>query len=83
MTNYFFTDAQGNKCGPLTVEQLQTLAYQGVVTPTTPLETDGGHRGLAGKVSGLKFPVAAPPPSTQTPDGTHSNTDGTGKDADC
>jgi hypothetical protein len=38
--------------------QLKDLANQGIITPQTELEADGGHRGKAHQVKGL-FP---PPP---------------------
>jgi len=58
MANYFLTDADGIKQGPLTEERLQTLIERGVITPTTPLETDAGHTGLARQIPGLKFNTA-------------------------
>jgi hypothetical protein len=65
MPNYFFNDSDGIKRGPLTAERLQTLIDRGVITPTTPLETDTGHTGLAGQISGLNFKNVAPPSFTQ------------------
>ena len=68
MTNYFYTDASGQK-NQINEQQLQTLATKGVITPTTPLETDTGHTGLAGQIPGLTFLAAASSPfvqSTQT-----------------
>ncbi len=53
MTNFFYTDANGRKRGPFDAGQLRVLAAQGIITPNTPLETGGGHKGLAGQVSGL------------------------------
>jgi hypothetical protein len=66
MPNYFFNDSDGVKRGPLTAERLQTLIDRGVITPETPLETDSGHRGLAGQIPGLKFDAVAPPSNNQT-----------------
>jgi len=66
MANFFYFDANGNKNGPHNEQQLQTLAAQGIITPSTPLETDGGHKGTAGQVPGLKFNAAVPPPPAQT-----------------
>jgi len=59
MPNYFVTDANGTKRGPITPQQLKALADQGRITPNTPLETDTGQKGLAGQLRGL---FDAPPP---------------------
>jgi hypothetical protein len=59
MTNFFITDANGKKHS-FTEQQLQALAVQGKILPTTSLETDTGHKGLAGQIPGLKFPSATP-----------------------
>ena len=70
MPNYFVTDANGNKRGPITPQQLKALAEQGRITPSTPLETDTGHKGLAGQIRGL---FGAPPnPPSATPPATLS-----------
>ena len=63
MPNFFFTDATGKKQGPLNALQLKALAERGIITPTTLLETDTGHKGTAGQLRGL-FPV---PPVIPTP----------------
>jgi hypothetical protein len=55
MANFFYTDANGCKQGPYSNPQLQELATQGIITPYTPLETDGGHTGVAGQIPGLNF----------------------------
>jgi len=60
MPNYFYFDANGKKQGPCNEQQLQTLASMGHITPTTPLETDSGHKGVAGQIRGLKFNTAEP-----------------------
>jgi len=75
MASFFYFDANGGKNGPYNEQQLQTLAAQGIITPSTPLETDGGHKGVAGQIPGLKFNAAAQPPfaqmvSTPPPGGT-------------
>ena len=64
MPNYFFTDTNGTKRGPLTPQQLKALAEQGRITPSTPLETDTGHKGLAGQIRGLFSAPPNPPPAT-------------------
>jgi hypothetical protein len=66
MPNYFFTDPNGIKQGPLTAQQLQTLVDRGVIEPETPLTTDSGHQGMAGQIPGLNFDVDAPLPFTRT-----------------
>jgi len=55
MPNYFYIDANGQKHGLVNDQQLQALAAQGVITPNTPLETEGGHKGTAGQIPGLQF----------------------------
>ena len=65
MPNYFYTDSNGQKQGLVSDDQLQALAAQGVINANTPLETEGGHKGTAGQIPGLKFNTA-PPPSAQT-----------------
>jgi len=59
MPNFFLTDSHGQK-HTLTEQQLQALAAQGTITPQTPLETDTGHKGLAGQIPGLKFNAPSP-----------------------
>jgi len=65
MTTFFLSDANGQKHS-VNEQQLQTLAAQGKITPTTPLETEDGHKGLAGQIPGLKFNFATSTPFTQT-----------------
>ena len=55
MPNYFYTDASGQRRGPVDDQQLKTLAGSGVITPKTPLETESGYKGTAGQIPGLKF----------------------------
>jgi hypothetical protein len=59
MAKYYFTDANGNRKGPYDEQQLQSGIIRGIITPNTPLETEGGHKGLAGQIPGLKFNTAA------------------------
>ena len=65
MPNYYYFNASGQKYGLVSDQQLQALAAQGVITPSTPLETEGGHKGLAGQIPGLKFNTAPPPSFVQ------------------
>ena len=74
MANYFFTDSDGNKWGPLTEERLQTLIDRGTIVPTTSLTTDTGHTGLAGQIPGLNFDNVAPPPIVQAPQTSEQTT---------
>jgi hypothetical protein len=53
MANFFYIGADGNKQGPYNDQQLKALATQGVISPNTHLETDDGHKGLAGQINGL------------------------------
>jgi len=64
MTNYFYIDAYGQKQGPYKDQQLKELAAQGIITPNTSLETDTGHKGMAGQIPGL-FPPAQTTQATQ------------------
>jgi len=57
---YFYCDANGWKQGPIDDQQLRELVAYGIITPSTPLETDSGHKGTAGQIPGL-FSDAAPP----------------------
>ena len=64
---YFYTDENGQQQGPIDDSTLRILVAQKTITPQTPLETESGHRGLAGQIPGL-FPVPAVPsasPSVQ------------------
>ena len=66
MPNYFFTNSNGTKQGPVNGQQLKALAAQGLITPETIVETEQGKSAPAGKVNGLIFglifTVATPPP---------------------
>jgi uncharacterized membrane protein YhaH (DUF805 family) len=61
MPNFFYYDANGTKQGPFTPPQIQAFAMSGTIVPETPLETDTGHRGTAGQIKGLSFPVMEDP----------------------
>ncbi|GHT18557.1 hypothetical protein FACS1894189_6610 [Planctomycetales bacterium] len=60
MANFFYYDRNGTKRGPIAPQELQDLVVQGIVTPETSLETESGHKGLAGQIPGLNFPSSAP-----------------------
>ena len=53
MPNWFYINTNGKRQGPINDLQLKALTARGIVTPTTPLETDKGHKGLAGQLLGL------------------------------
>jgi len=57
MTKFFFTEANGKQSRPHSKQELQALIERRVITADTPLETDTGHKGLAGKVPGLNFNI--------------------------
>ncbi len=63
MPNWFYTDADGQKQGPINDQQLKTLVSQNTITPETQLETEAGHKGKAGQIPGLF--AAAPSPFVQ------------------
>ena len=66
MPNFFYFDQSNQKLGPVTEEQLRELAAQGTITPQTPMETDTGHKGVAGQIPGLTFGTAPPNPFAQS-----------------
>lgn len=68
---YFYTDAIGQKRGPIDDVQLKSLAAQGIITPHTPLETEAGIKGLAGQISGLEFHSITAPPLSGSRDATN------------
>ncbi|MCL2709951.1 MAG: DUF4339 domain-containing protein [Planctomycetaceae bacterium] len=64
--NFFYFDQTNQKRGPVSQQQLKELAARGIIGPHTPLETDGGHKGVAGQIAGL-FSTPAPPPPQPVP----------------
>jgi len=60
MAKYFFTEANGQR-RLIDEQELRKLAKIGVVRPDTPLETDTGHKGVAGQIRGLQFNTADTP----------------------
>ena len=63
--NYFYFDQNNQKFGPVNEEQLRELATQRVIGLHTPMETDTGHKGVAGQIPGL-FPATSSSPFVQT-----------------
>jgi len=51
--SYFYTDANGQRQGPVNNQQLKALVVRGIINPTTPMETDAGQRGIAGQIPRL------------------------------
>ena len=64
IVDYFYTDANGEKVGPIKEQQLRKLAAQGVISPDTPLETTSGHKGTASMIPGMRFNTAVANPFT-------------------
>jgi uncharacterized Tic20 family protein len=75
MTNWYYYDQTGKKCGPVDSGTLKVLAQHGIITPATTILTEDGKGSLAGKVKGLEFSqpysapasVSVPPPVTSYP----------------
>ena len=51
--NYFYFDQTNQKRGPVSESQLRELAAKGLIGTHTPMETDTGHKGVAGQIPGL------------------------------
>jgi hypothetical protein len=66
MANWYYYDENGQKQGPITSPQLQALAVNGVITPSSRIATEDGREGAAGSIPGLKFPPPPPPPLETT-----------------
>jgi len=79
MPNFFYLDANGQKQGPVTPQQLKALAAQGSINPNTPLETEGGHKGVAGQIPGLQFGSTAPQPAATQPTSKYYYIDANGQ----
>lgn len=62
MASWFFFDGDGAKQGPINDHQLKALVQRGTITPDTRIETAHGQQTTAGKIKGLPFPTASPPP---------------------
>ena len=60
--NFFYFDQTNQKCGPVSAQQLKELAARGIIGQHTPMETDTGHKGVAGQIPGL-FPAPSPAPT--------------------
>jgi len=62
--NFFYFDQTNQKQGPVSEQQLKELAAREIIGPHTPMETDDGHKGVAGQIPGLF--VASPSSFAQT-----------------
>jgi ankyrin repeat protein len=60
MANFFYYDANGQKQGAFTPQEIKALVAQGVINPQTPMESDAGQKGRAGQIPGL-FPAPVQP----------------------
>ncbi|MGL4943774.1 MAG: hypothetical protein ACRC46_11355 [Thermoguttaceae bacterium] len=56
MANWFYTDANGQKQGPVNNAQLVALVKQGIIAQETIVENEQGKSAPARKVKGLVFP---------------------------
>ena len=52
-TRYFYTDADGQKHGPISKQKLRSLAILGTIVPDTPIETNTGIEILAAQIPSL------------------------------
>jgi len=53
MTNWYYTDVNGQKQELSNNQQLKELAAREIITPDTLLETDTGYSEVAGQIPGL------------------------------
>jgi len=53
MITYFYTDANGQKHGPVSKRELRILAARGMIEPDTRMETCEGRECLAGQIPSL------------------------------
>jgi uncharacterized Tic20 family protein len=61
MANWYYYDNKGQKQGPITSAQLQTLVINKIITPATRIVTEDGRETTAGLINGL---FSTPPPVT-------------------
>ena len=66
MTNYFYTDINGQKQGPVTAEELKQFAQQGTITPETIVENETDKSVPVKQCKGLTFPDTVQSDSTQS-----------------
>ena len=51
MPNYFYTDASGQKQGPVSGSKIKELAKTGLIVPETTIEAKDGKTFLANKIT--------------------------------
>ncbi|GHT14266.1 hypothetical protein FACS1894170_11130 [Planctomycetales bacterium] len=64
---WYYYDKNGQKQGPITSKELQTLAFAGAVVKGTAIETETGKKSVAVKVQGLQFAETPPVPILHKP----------------
>lgn len=64
MPNYFYTNAAGQKQGPINEQLLKELIAHGIIVQNTSMETDNGYSGVAGVIPGLFDVGPVSPPSS-------------------
>ncbi|MDR3234510.1 MAG: hypothetical protein LBT46_12755 [Planctomycetaceae bacterium] len=65
--NWYYYDNNGTKSRLISQQELENLVAREVIIRTTRLETESGHKGLAGQVPGLSFPSVPVPPMPVLP----------------
>ena len=79
MAKFYYFDKNGTKYGPVTIEQVQYLALNGVIESQTPMENEKGQRGMAGQLQGIQWSqirTAAPVPPLAPPKSTEAEANG-------
>jgi len=69
--HFFYFDQTNQKRGPVSRKQLKELAARGIIGAHTPMETDTGHKGVAGQIPGLF--ATTPVPHVQSESSIYSN----------
>jgi hypothetical protein len=67
MTQYFFIDASGRKCGPCDEQLLKEFIEHGTIKPDTLLETDTGVSCAASEITGMLISGESPITTTPVP----------------
>ncbi|MDR1268377.1 MAG: DUF4870 domain-containing protein [Planctomycetaceae bacterium] len=71
MANWYYYDNNGQKQGPITSAQLQTLVANKIVIPATKIVTEDGRETVAGSINGL---FLTPPPVAVSASDTSTET---------
>jgi molecular chaperone GrpE (heat shock protein) len=64
MANFYYIDADAQREGPCTGDQIQQLVQQGIITQDTLIENETGQSSFARNVKNLVFPESTQPEST-------------------